>query len=79
MNHPNLPIFHWVYHSRPSLFRDMVDFDPQREFSFRQERLRRLNGLVRCLTKTAEDTKEYLKANKKKKLKKKRTKSAAKG
>lgn len=34
MNHPNLPVFKWVYHTRPSYFRDKVCYDSKREFHF---------------------------------------------
>ena len=36
MNHPNLPVFHWVYHTRPSLYRDRVVYDATREYHYIQ-------------------------------------------
>ena len=42
MNHPNLPVFNWVYHTKPSLFRENVHYDPKREFSYWQAREKRV-------------------------------------
>ena len=32
MNHPNLPVFSWVYHTRPSFYRDKVFYDADRTY-----------------------------------------------
>ena len=34
MNHPNLPVINWVYHTRPSFFNDRVNYDAKREFHY---------------------------------------------
>ena len=34
MNHPNLPVFKWVYHTRPSFFKEKVCYDAKREFHY---------------------------------------------
>lgn len=38
MNHPNLPVLNWVYHTRKSFFRNKVSFDAARGFYYNQKK-----------------------------------------